>query len=80
MNKKTGATPTVEGTDSGAKVLRATPVRTMLVQYRDGYGQEAVKLAAVIPGGEVYFFTRDSLDTRPAQEWLKKAILDLIKE
>ncbi len=47
---------------------------TFLVRYRDGHGQESVRLAAVIEGGEVYFFDGKALDMRPAQTWLKNAI------
>ncbi len=55
------------------------PVKTVLVDYTDGHGQKAIKLAVVIPGGEVYFFGRDALDLRPAQSWLKKAITEVLK-
>lgn len=78
--KKTGATPIVEGDLSGGKVHGVVPVKTVLVKYKDGHGQEAVKLAVIIPGGEVYFFGRDALDLRPAQGWLKAAVNEMIKE
>lgn len=76
MKKKTGATPLV-ATESlgGGKVQGVTPVTTVLVMYTDGHGKREVRLAAVIPGGEVYFFTNNAIDTRPAQQWLKTAIL-----
>ena len=74
--KKTGATPIVEDEDlGGGSVLGAVPVQTVLVKYRDGHGQESIKLAAIVPGGEVYFFSRDSLDDRQAQTWLKNGVL-----
>lgn len=75
--KKTGATPLVEeGQLGGGKVLGVVEVKTVLVQYVDGHGEKGVKLAAVIPGGEIYFFGRDAVDTRPAQGWMKAAILE----
>lgn len=75
MNKKTGTTPTVPTEDlSGGKVLGVLEVTTVLVKYTDGYGRSTVRLAVAIPGGEVYFFSNDSLDMRPAQQWLKKAV------
>jgi hypothetical protein len=75
MNKKTGATPVVSSEDlSGGKVQGVTVVTTVLVKYTDGHGKSEVKLALVIPGGEVYFFANNALDTRPAQKWLKSAI------
>lgn len=79
--KKTGATPLVdEGQLGGGKVLGVIDVRTVLVKFRDGHGQESVRLAAIIPGGEVYFFDNKALDLRPAQGWLKSAINEHIKE
>lgn len=77
--KKTGATPTVEEGIGGGELLGAIPVKTVLVRYRDGHGKEEVKLAAVIPGGEIYFFGRDAIDTRPVQTWLKKAVIEAVK-
>lgn len=56
-----------------------TTVTTVLVMYTDGHGKKEVRLAAVIPGGEVYFFTNNALDTRPAQNWLKTAIIGHLK-
>lgn len=74
-NKKTGTTPAVPAEDlSGGKVLGTLPVTTVLVKYADGYGKTTVRLAVVIPGGEVYFFSNNSLDMRPAQQWLKTAV------
>lgn len=77
--KKTGATPIVEEVLSGGKVQGVVEVKTLLVKYRDGHGEESTKLAVVIPGGEVYFFGREALDLRPAQNWLKAAIAQHIK-
>lgn len=59
---------------AGGKVLGVLPVTTAIVKYKDGHGQEATQLAIVIPGGEVYFLTKDAIDLRPAQEWMKKSI------
>lgn len=75
-----GATPIVaaEGL-GGGRVQGAIPVTTVLVMYTDGNGKKEVRLAAAIPGGEVYFFTNNAIDTRPAQQWLKTAILEHLK-
>lgn len=79
--KKTGATPIVAiGDLGGGKVQGVTPVTTILVKYTDGHGKKEVRLAAVIPGGEIYFFTNNAIDTRPAQQWLKTAILEHLAE
>lgn len=78
--KKTGSTPVVEEGLSRGKVLGVVEVRTVLVKYRDGHGAESTRLAALIPGGEVYFFDNKALDVRPAQTWLKAAIFEHIKE
>lgn len=78
--KKTGATPLVEGDLSGGKVKGVVEVKTLLVNYIDGHGLESTKLAVVIPGGEVYFFGREALDLRPAQTWLKASITEHVKE
>lgn len=78
--KKTGATPIVAIEDlRGGRVQGVSPVTTILVKYTDGHGKKEVRLAAVIPGGEIYFFTNNAIDTRPAQQWLKSAILDHLK-
>ena len=80
-NKKTGATPLVdEDSLRGGEVLGALPVKPVLVKYRDGHGKEEVRLAVVIPGGEVYFFEAKALDLHPAQKWLKAGVLGAIKE
>lgn len=75
--KKTGATPLVPVESlGGGKVQGVVAVTTVLVMYTDGHGKKEVRLAAVIPGGEVYFFTNNAIDNRPAQQWLKAAVLD----
>lgn len=79
--KKTGMTPLVEdGISKGELLGPPVPVRTVLVRYKDGHGQEATKLAIVIPGGEIYFHGKDAVDTRPVQRWLKAAIIEAMKE
>lgn len=69
-------TPTVPTEDlSGGRVLGVLPVNTALVRYIDGTnGREVVRVAVVIPGGEVYFLNNNSIDMRPAQQWLKAAV------
>lgn len=78
--KKTGATPIVEEGLGAGEVLGVTQVRTALVRYRDGYGEESVRLAVVIPGGEVYFYANNALDMRPAQGWIRNAVKKQIGE
>lgn len=75
--KKTGMTPIVEEADLGAgSVLGVVPVNTVLVKYRDGNtGRDEVKLAVVIPDGEIYFFERVAVNLRPAQRWLKRGVI-----
>lgn len=59
----------------GGEVLGVVPVKTILVKYRDGRSdKEEVKLAAVFPDGQLYFFGKDALDLRPAQGWLKAGV------
>lgn len=76
MNKKTGMTPTIPAEDlSGGRVLGAIPVSLVLVKYVDGqHGKEVARLAVAIPGGEIYFLNNNSLDMRPAQQWLKSGV------
>lgn len=62
----------------GGKVQGVVEVTTVLVKYTDGHGKSEVRLAAIIPGGEIYFFTNNAIDTRPVQQWMKKAILSKI--
>lgn len=70
-------TPLVDAESlGGGKVYGVKLVTTILVKYRDGReGKEEVRLAAVVPGGDVYFFTNGALDHRPAQQWVKTAII-----
>lgn len=60
-------------------MLGVLPVNTYLVRYRDGHGQEAIKLAVMVPGGDMYFFARDAVDSRPAQTWLKDGVAKKVK-
>lgn len=72
--KKTGATPIVEEGLSRGEVLGVIPLYVEMVKFRDGHGKEETKIMVSIPNGESYFLTRDALDLRPAQAWLKKAV------
>ena len=72
---KTGATPVEESADEAGKVLGVVETKTVLVNLRDGYGKEMVKLAVVVPGGEVYFLDEAAIKTKPAQAWVKTAVL-----
>lgn len=72
--KKTGSTPVVEEGLGGGKVMGVLKVEMLLVKYIDGHGEEATKLGIRIPGGDLYFLTRDAVDTRPAQTWLRAAV------
>lgn len=76
MNKKTGMTPEIPAEDlSGGRVLGALPVSLVLVKYVDGqHGKEIARLAVAIPGGEVYFLSNNTIDMRPAQQWLKAGV------
>jgi hypothetical protein len=76
--KKTSVAIDPEGLGGGS-VEGVIPVQTVLVKYTDGHGVKAVKLAVVVPGGEVYFFDKDAVDERPAQKWLKTAVLEILK-
>lgn len=69
-------TPIVEESDlGGGNVLGVIPVSTVLVKYKDGNsGRDEVKLAVVIPDGEIYFFERAAVNLRPAQKWLKREV------
>lgn len=63
----------VEGLNGG-EVQGVVEVKTVLVKYRDGHGQEATRLAVIIPGGEMYFLS-DNVASKQAQSWLKTAVL-----
>jgi hypothetical protein len=80
-SKKTGTTPLVETASlGGGKIYGVMTVSTILVKYRDGReGKDEVRLAVVVPGGEVYFFTNGALDHRPAQQWVKDGIIKYLK-
>lgn len=69
-------TPEIPAEDlSGGRVLGALPVSLVLVKYVDGqHGKEIARLAVVIPGGEVYFLNNNTIDMRPAQQWLKAGV------
>jgi hypothetical protein len=72
--KKTGTTPAVDEGIGGGEVLGVVEVKTYLVKYKDGHGEVSTKLAMVIPDGETYFFSKGSVDIRPAQRWLREGI------
>lgn len=73
--KKTGATPIVEDGIGGGELHGVVEVKQVLAKFRDGHGREMVRLAIVVPGGEVYFLDDRAMNTKPAQSWLKNAIL-----
>ena len=58
----------------GGEVQAVLELKTVLVKYKDGHGEEATRLAIVIPGGEVYFLSKNSVDLRPAQTWLRNGV------
>lgn len=79
--KKTGMTPVVESDGlGGGKVEGVLAVTTALVKYTDGHGKTETKLAVVIPGGEVYFLSNNSIDMRPAQTWLKEGVQRMVNK
>ncbi len=75
MNKKTGMTPTIDPEDlTGSKVHGAIECKTVLVKFRNGRdGKDEVRIAILIPGGEVYLFPTRAFEQ--AQRWLKDAIV-----
>jgi hypothetical protein len=76
--KKTTSVQIEEESLAGGEVLGVMEITPVLVNYRDGHGQTETRVALVIPGGEVYFLTKDGVDHRPAQTWLKKGIVSKI--
>lgn len=69
-----------EGLSGGELLGTPIPVKTVLLKFRDGHGKEQTKLAIVIPGGEIYFMGKEAVDLRPAQQWLKAAVLKSMGE
>lgn len=66
----------MEGNLETGKVLGAMEVKMVLVKYKDGLNnKEETRLAIMIPGGEIYFFDNKAVDMRPAQKWLKDAVI-----
>ncbi len=80
MSKKTGMTPVVDTEDlAGGRVHGVTSVDTVLVKFRNGRdGKDEVRLAIVIPGGEVYFFPTRTFEQ--AQNWIKGAIIKKMEQ
>lgn len=75
MNKKTGMTPTVDPEDLvGSRVLGVLECKTVMVKFINGRdGKEEIRLAVVIPNGDVYFFPARTFET--SQKWLRDAIV-----
>jgi len=74
-NKKTGATPEVIEGIGGGEILGVIKTQLVMVNLRDGHGQSMVKLAIVVPGGEIHFL-EDKVIGKPAQSWVKRGIQD----
>jgi hypothetical protein len=72
--KKTGATPIIEEGVGGGEVLGVVEVKHVMIKLRDGHGKDMVKLAFVIPGGDVYFL-EEKVIGKPAQQWVRNAVL-----
>ena len=51
-----------------------TEVKHVMIKLRDGHGKDMVKLAFVIPGGDVYFL-EEKVIGKPAQQWVRNAVL-----
>lgn len=78
-NKKTGATPLPEGAPGGSgEVLGVLEIRPVIIKLRDGYGKDQVRIALVVPGGEVYYLDDAALRRNSAQAWVKKGVLDAL--
>ncbi len=74
-SKKTGATPLAEELLGGGEIIGVIETKTVMVRLRDGHGKEMVKLAIVVPGGEVYFLDESAVKVKQAQTWVKKGVL-----
>jgi hypothetical protein len=74
-NKKTGMTPIVDTEDlNGGRVHGVVPCTTVMIKFRDGRtGRDEVRLAVVVPGGEMYFFPTRQFE--PAQKWIRNAVV-----
>ena len=71
----------IEGV-GGGEILGVAETKLVMVNLRDGHGQNMVKLAVVVPGGDIYFLD-DKTVGKPAQAWVRKGILrklGLLKE
>lgn len=75
QNKKTGTTPLVEGGLGVGEVIGVVEVKQVMIKLRDGHGREMTKLALVVPGGEIYFLDDRTVNTKPAQGWVKSAVI-----
>jgi len=73
--KKTGATPIVEEGLGGGEILGVVETKTVMVNLRDGHGKEMVKLAIVVPGGDVYFLDESAVKVKAAQSWVRNGVL-----
>jgi hypothetical protein len=74
---KTGMTPMVDSDDLvGSKVYGAIECKIVLVKFRNGReGKDEVRMAILVPGGEVYLFPDRTFERTQAQKWLRDAIV-----
>ena len=78
QSPKTGQTPVAELDEvPGTGEIQGTlELKTALVKMRDGRdGKTIVKIAFVVPGGEVYFLDDVAARMKPAQQWAKRQIM-----
>lgn len=75
MKKKVN-TIASEGASAGGEVLGVAELKPVMVKLRDGYGEEMVKIALIAPDGAVYFTDEDAMKIKPAQQWVKNAVLE----
>lgn len=73
-------TPIVDIEDlNGGRVYGVTPCTTVLVKFRDGRtGRDEVRMAVVVPGGEMYFFPTRQFE--PAQKWVRNAVVKKLED
>jgi len=73
--------PTIAEVPSGGEVLGVIETKTVMVKFRDGYGKQQVRMAVVVPGGDVYLVSEiGTKEYQTAQGWLKSAIIKKMAE
>lgn len=70
---KAAETPIVETGIGGGEVIGVIKLDAVLVRYRDGRGQEKVRIALNVPGGELYFLNDNAIG-KASTSWVKKGV------